>query len=68
MITLYLLQHSYSAGCEEDTKIIGIYSSVEKAEAVIQRYKQLPGFMDYPGDFYIDPYCVDEDQWIEGFV
>ncbi|WP_446430527.1 DUF7336 domain-containing protein [Paenibacillus chitinolyticus] len=36
MITVFLLQHSYEWNENENTKIIGIYSSKEKAEAVIE--------------------------------
>ncbi|MCY9593663.1 hypothetical protein PC41400_08830 [Paenibacillus chitinolyticus] len=68
MITVFLLQHSYEWNENENTKIIGIYSSKEKVEAVIEKYKELPGFKEFPNDFYIDAYRVDENEWTEGFM
>ena len=56
MDKVFLLQHSYEIGEIEETKIIGIYSSREKAEQVIEKYKKLPGFKEYPDTFYIDEY------------
>lgn len=71
---VYLLQHSYEYEICEDistynTKIIGIYSSQEKAEEVKSQFKLKKGFDRYPEDcFYIDEYQVDEDNWTEGFI
>ena len=50
------------------TKVIGIYSSVDLAEAAIERAKVLPGFIDRPDAFTIDRYDVDMDHWSRGFV
>ena len=49
-------------------KVIGIYSSEALAEAVIQRTRILPGFIDQPDCFTIQPYDVDKDYWPRGFV
>lgn len=69
MKTVFLLQHSYEVGEFDETKVIGIYSSKEKAEETVKRYKQLPGFKDYPDEcFYIDEYELDSDNWQEGFI
>lgn len=69
MRTVFLLQHSYEVdGCDE-TKLIGIYSTREKAEAVVSKYKTLAGFRDYPDDcFYVDEYEIDKNHWEEGFI
>lgn len=67
---VYVLQHSYLLDAQEDvyeTKLIGIYSTQEKAEAAIGRLRKLEGFRDHPEDFYIDEYAVDADNWTEGF-
>lgn len=68
MVTVFLLQHSYEVNGVEDSKIIGIYSSREIAESIVIKYKKLPGFKDYPNDFFIYGYELDEDNWEEGFV
>ena len=39
-----------------DNKIIGIYSSYEKAEQTIGRYTKIMGFSDYPTDFRIESF------------
>jgi len=68
----YVLQHSYEVGQDgafDEVKFIGVYSSRQKAEQVIQRYIVLPGFRDYPIDcFHISEYEIDKDQWTEGFT
>ncbi|MCX7923119.1 MAG: hypothetical protein N3B21_14075 [Clostridia bacterium] len=68
MKKVYLLQHSYEYDDCEETKIIGIYSSKEKADLVIEKYKKLPGFKHYPDCFFIDGYKIDEDNWQDGFL
>ena len=52
----------------EETKIIGVYSSREKAVQIIEKYKKLPGFKEYPNAFCIDEYEMDKDYWNEGFI
>ena len=69
MNKVFLLQHSYEVGEFDEIKTIGVYSSREKAEATIVRFKQLPGFKDYPVEcFYIGEYELDLDHWTEGFI
>lgn len=66
--SVYVLQHSYELdGCDE-TKFIGVYSSLEKAEDAVRRLKSQPGFVDHPDDFTVDKYPLDVDHWAEGFV
>ena len=68
MKSVYLLQHSYEVnGCDE-TKVIGIYETKEKAEETIEKLKRLPGFERYPDSFCIDKYEINQDHWIEGFI
>lgn len=52
----------------DDVKLIGVYSTQELAEAVVERYKKLPGFSEYPEGFCISGYELDKDHWTEGFV
>jgi hypothetical protein len=46
-----------------DSKLIGYYSSVEKAEKTIEKYKNITGFKDYPDDFYIKELEIDFDDF-----
>lgn len=68
----YVLQHSYEVGEDgsfDEVKLIGVYSSKEKAEQVIRRYIILPGFKEHPMEcFHISEYEIDKDQWTEGFI
>ncbi|UPG72593.1 hypothetical protein MVG78_19325 [Roseomonas gilardii subsp. gilardii] len=52
---------------EMSMKLIGIYSSEEKARQAIGRMRQLPGFRDWPGGFRITEVVVDQELWPEGF-
>lgn len=52
----------------DNVKFIGVYSTRELAERVVESYKRLPGFSEYPEGFYIDRYEIDKDHWTEGFV
>ena len=54
-------------GCEY-VKLIGVYSSQERAERVVESYKSLPGFCDCVEGFSISEYEVDRNNWTEGFV
>jgi len=66
--TVYLLQHSYEVNGIEETKLIGIFRTKEKAIKIIEYYKTLPGFEDYQNDFYVDEYEIDKNHWDEGFI
>lgn len=52
----------------DDVKLLGIYSTEEKAEECIVRARLLPGFQDEPECFVIVPYLLDDDTWEDGFV
>jgi hypothetical protein len=52
----------------ENVKLIGVYSSKERAERVVESYRGLPGFAEYPEGFSISAYEIDKDHWTEGFV
>jgi hypothetical protein len=53
---------------EEDSKLIGVYSTRESAEHAQLRVRTQPGFRDAPGGFQIDRYILDRDHWTEGYV
>jgi len=52
---------------DEDGLLIGVYSSMEKAEDAKVRLGQENGFRDDPSGFEICPYKIDEDNWTKGF-
>jgi hypothetical protein len=66
---VFLLSHerALDGGCG-DEKLIGIYSTRERAEEVLAVFQTLPGFCDYPDRFTISPYQLDESHWTEGFA
>ncbi|MNL88283.1 hypothetical protein D3C87_2179010 [compost metagenome] len=52
----------------EDVKMIGIYSTEEKAIAAQSRAELLEGFKDSKEGFEISHNKIDQDEWISGFV
>lgn len=65
---VYLLWHAPDLDEEKDVKLLGAYSSEQKAVEAKERAKSLPGFRDNQQGFHIDCYPVDRDQWTEGFI
>lgn len=63
---VYLLTHERPD--DGDVKTIGVYSSEAAAQAALERVRQQPGFCDHPDGFTIDPYKLDRDSWVDGFV
>jgi hypothetical protein len=59
--------HEMESG-ENDSKLIGVYSSEELAMAARERARRLPGFRERPDAFVIDRYNLDTDHWPEGYV
>lgn len=51
----------------EDVKMIGAFSSQERAEEAILKISDQPGFRDLPDGFSVDEYKIDEIHWQEGF-
>ena len=68
--TVYLVWHEYEIRHHEDeTKLIGVYSSEGGAQEAIARLRGRPEFRDHPNDFQISDYTVDKDEeWKEGFI
>jgi hypothetical protein len=52
----------------DDVKLLGVYSSREKAAARIKDAATLNGFREEPLCFYVSEYVVDQDHWPEGYV
>lgn len=64
---VFLLEHVNPEN-DDNTKIIGIYSTRKKAKAVILSLQKQPGFKKHPEGFEICPYRLDLTSWTEGFV
>jgi hypothetical protein len=68
MKSVFILQHVAREGADdEDVKLIGVYSTRQKAQASIARLRRQPGFRECPDGFHIDRYEIDQDCWAEGF-
>lgn len=67
MEKVYILHHSYEMEGQEQTKLIGVYTSAGEAEAAVARLKNQPGFKDRPDDFIYEAYELNKDHWTEGF-
>ncbi|MFF8931687.1 hypothetical protein ACF1AO_30985 [Streptomyces longwoodensis] len=52
----------------DDVKLLGVYSTLSKAEERMRRARLLPGFRDEPDCFIVDQHELDQDEWAEGFV
>ena len=62
---VYLLFHTNPN--TDSQKLIGVYSTRDRASKTIQKYGSIPGFCDFPDGYIIDEYRLDEDGWAEGF-
>ncbi len=66
---VYILWHTHEFNSgEEDSKLLGVYSSESIAKSKISEYKVLPGFMENPEGFEVAEYKIDVDHWQEGFI
>jgi hypothetical protein len=68
MDKVYLLWHVHQVGDDEDSKLLGVYSTEQLAVQRIERSRTKPGFAAHPDGFVISPYELDQDTWTEGFV
>ncbi len=67
-MTVYLLWHAHDLEEEVDVKLLGVYSTEQRALEASDRAKALPGFRESLSGFHIDRYEVDKDYWASGFV
>ncbi|WP_434779107.1 DUF7336 domain-containing protein [Neisseria sp. Ec49-e6-T10] len=59
---VYVLLHTYETKFGIETKLIGNFSSREKAEEEKKKREKLQGFIDYPKGFRIEVYEIDKDR------
>jgi hypothetical protein len=67
MGTVFILHHDYEPG-DDHVKLLGAFSTKQSALAAIRKYRELPGFSEYPDGFTIDEYELDKEEWTEGFI
>ena len=48
-------------------KLIGVYSTAEKAREAVARIGGQPGFREHPEDWYTEERLLDRDDWAQGF-
>jgi len=70
MTAVFFLYHIEELSTDEDPrgKLIGVYSTQERARDAIHRLSDQPGFRDYPERWRVFERIVDCDDWPEGFV
>lgn len=70
-MNIYLLWHTHVSeklAQGEDSKLIGVYSSYQKAIEAQTRAGALPGFVEHKEGFEISEQIIDKDSWTSGFV
>ena len=68
MEKVFILEHVYEKDDIEEIKFIGVFSTIEKAEAAVEFLRCKPGFKDHPlVCFQIEHSRLDFYEWKEGF-
>lgn len=69
MTTVFVLWHCRTdeQGCDHD-KLLGVYSTEEKAKQALEFLRDKPGFRDYPDGFEVADATLDRTSLLEGFV
>ena len=67
MKSVYYLQHEWFDGEYDYPTDIAVYSTLEKAETALKKFKKHPYFASHPEGFTISEYEINEDNWTEGF-
>lgn len=69
MEKVYILEHVYESDEIEEVKFIGVFSTYEKAESIIQKLKGLPGFNRFDEKhFQINECKLNHYEWASGFT
>ncbi len=69
---VFLLWHTHDltddCGTHEEVKLIGVFSSEEKASEAMEQLKDKEGFRDFPiSCFEIAKMKIDRTSWVDGF-
>jgi hypothetical protein len=71
MTTVYVVHHKDHETLEDNDheKIIGVYSTLERAEQAIERLRDKPGFREFPDWWWVERMVLNKDTyWTDGFV
>lgn len=60
---VFYLKHSYEEADYDFVTDIGIYSSLDKAQRALFKFKNYPKFKEHPESFNIHRYRVDESNF-----
>ena len=63
---LYHLEEKQPNGFQ-GRKLIGVYSTAEKAREAVARIGNKPGFKEHPELWNVQEQPVDRDDWTQGF-
>jgi len=68
-VTIWLAWHERDSDGASELKLLGVFSTRERAEAAVDARRGKPGFVDHPDGFEIASRVLDRDtEWIDGFV
>ena len=69
MKNVFVLEHIYEQEEQDEIKFIGIFSSLERAQDVIEELRFKNGFKNFPVDcFKISESIIDNYEWKDGFI
>ena len=69
MTEFYIVNHTHkihledAGDLEESVKLIGVFSSIEKAREAIEHAKLQSGFRNFPEGFSIKAYVINRIYW-----
>lgn len=67
MDNVFILHHTYGDSESESYKLLGVFSTEDRANSEIPKYLKLPGFKEFPDGFTVTKYSLDEPHWLSGF-
>ncbi len=70
MTSVYVVWHLDQEAADEEAheKLIGVYSTEQRAKDAVARLGAKPGFSDFPERWDIQEYELDETGWETGFA
>ena len=57
----------YHRNERNDDKLLGFFSTKEKALKIVDRYREMKGFRDFPEGFKIRTMIIGKDYYTKGF-
>lgn len=66
-VFIIYFDHQLPSG-EDDERLLGVYSTEQKAEAALARFKAHSEFRDHPECLECGPFTLDDTSFKEGFI